>query len=354
MSSKHNPNETPTWLDPAPLPPEREDQVLADTKKQVWQQLQQKNIETQPVVSNTGSLWLRWAYPIAAIFTGAVVWWFLTTKPLPHIEFSPSTAGKLDKNAQLRSFAYNNPTKKSETLQVKGLWRLKASPKATMTLERSSARETRVKLHKGDIHVHVVPRTGQDFVVQSHFLKVVVMGTKFSVINRPSSLHVMVQKGFVQVRVQKDIYTLRKGQAQRFDRKDPKKVVLYRFPPPSLRSPRARAQWMWKHETMSFVTHLMDEIENPQLSQKEKARLTLEMTDYLARTKQWTSKQKVLLKLYRSIQRSQEQQLALFEAGSVCGQGKLPTQRCYKVWKLYLKLYPKGSFARKVREWLKR
>ena len=216
MSSNSNKPKDPTWLYPNPIPSEKEEQILADAKQNVWEQLQSKALleqeEEKPSLPPRG-LSLQWALGFASLCL-VMGWWWTQTPSLEVIQLTDKSFVQPTKTKR-STLLYENKTRQIQSLKVAGAWEVQTSPQTSVAVHRKDSKQTYVELQRGYIKVSVDPKKKQRFEVQCRAVKVLVKGTVFSIDSGTSWMRVEVWKGVVAVEHKGQEYMITKGQGIR-------------------------------------------------------------------------------------------------------------------------------------------
>ncbi|TNE44735.1 MAG: hypothetical protein EP343_29165 [Deltaproteobacteria bacterium] len=292
--------------------------------------------------------WMSWQWGagLAAAAVCAVVVWMGTmpgTAPLK-MEYK----GAIQKLASAKS-SPQQPTKLSVSSQEKGevsvpnKWQVVAQSDTSLTFSPASSQQ-HVKLHKGYIGVHVVPKQMKSFVVQVKNVNVVVKGTRFSVERTPQWLRVEVWRGRVEVQTAQDSrYSLPKGKGLRWSWKS-MRAVEYDLPPKKS-SLGSRWRWVARNQgVQSMVAYLDDMVESRRFSKLDKAEHLMDAANWARRKGALRTALNLKWRAYQLVPRGEGSDLRLFQAISSCQEALAAhAPRCASMMSTFQKAYPSAS-----------
>lgn len=234
---------------------------------------------------------------------------------------------------------FQAPKTRKGTLTSPKQWTMKVAGGTQLQLQQPNSRFSHVRLQKGHVDVHVIPRSMKQFTVRAAGVQVLVKGTRFTVERHPKWVRVEVWRGLVGVKT-------RGGKGFDLPRAEGVQITLasgrwrrYKLPPATHRSPSRRLQWLADNDAGAIQGYLHYLRSSTRYSNSE-------LTEVLQQAADWAKQKKKYAFAYRwrwEVVRlgGDDSESALVDAADYCVRARQNQRQCLSLYRLYFRTWGK-------------
>lgn len=342
----NNSDKAPT-LPPAPLvappPMDRVEEgiVLQRSEELIFAQLAQPGLSASAQLAR-GFWQFSWSYGAGFAATAAFLfftqtWWAPPTW----------TAQPLDYNKQSITVQQTGPTRlfrvannQVGTIKQPGKWQADARPGSLFHIGHKHPTFTLVKLHRGGLRVHVIPKQSQHFEVRYQSARVLVKGTIFSVHGYRDRIRVEVFRGRVNVRCHGKTISLTSSQGIDLSLSTPTSRSSFSVPTTPSPTPVQRIQWYKKKSPKQLLGYGLFLLQRTDMAPRQKGTLILKIIDVLKAKRQWAHVQQLGQQAARALRQNSASHasIALFDAAVACYKQHRAHPTCQRLLQQCLRL----------------
>ena len=284
-----------------------------------------------------------------ACCVGLCIFFLYQRQHTPPFQYSGNLSLKSLSSKGKKLFQVQTSIEETATLQEDKTWQVKLAGGTRLTFHPKTKHRRRIKLHKGFISVQVQPKTVKLFSITGRDYQLVVKGTQFTVFHAKQHMQLEVWSGAVSFQPEKGKHrSIKGGHGLYFSKSSG--VRTYPLPPKSKRTPTARLQWLKTHHPKHVHHYAQTIVTHQHIPIATRRKLLTQVADWQRSAKQHRRLLKTLVALFILNPSDDESSQALFEAARLCNKKNFAIAKCNRLFKVYIKNYPKRQYAPTARK----